>query len=558
MNSRSSRFSHFVAALGSLIWAILVVQAVRADNILSNGDFESAKWDPAWPDEWGNPGDGTVTWEQHGPDANGGGGNGHFLRLQAAAPGKSILEYRSIPLRPEWKAIEVTLRGRTTNLKVGDELWHDARVVLDFKNKARKKIGSGSPIYFGSTSKGWVKRRSAFLIPDGAVTLEVMPALFYVKSGQFDLDDIVVQPVDPAPIIAAEKARIKVPVPPREAPAPEKWAPPLRVVGNKIRNERTGGDVWLQGVNVVSLEFLVAGENVLRAAQVAVEDWKSNIIRLPVRDDFWLGRHRSQKDGGAAYRQLVDDVVTLITNRGAYVLLDLHRYRAPKMEHVDFWKDAAAHYKNHPAILFDLLNEPHGISWEVWRNGGFVSEKKTQADEDSFLGEEERNKNAEGFDSPGMQGLVDAVRSTGADNVIVAGGLDWAYDLRGIVNGFALDEREGGRGIVYSTHIYNWKHDWAGNFLLIADRHPILVGEVGADVKKMDFMPADIQENPYTWAPDLIGMVQKYRLHWTAFSFHPQATPVMLQDWTFKPTPFWGIPVKRALAGEQFELKRMR
>ena len=94
--------------------------------------------------------------------------------------------------------------------------------------------------------------------------------------------------------------------------------------------------------------------------------------------------------------------------------------------------------------------------------------------------------------------------------------------------------------------------------LACAAEHPILVGEVGADVKKMDFLPEGIQEDPYTWGPDMLGFIQKRRLNWTAWCFHPYATPVMLKDWKYTPTDFWGQPAKDALAGKQFEMKRMR
>ena len=99
---------------------------------------------------------------------------------------------------------------------------------------------------------------------------------------------------------------------------------------------------------------------------------------------------------------------------------------------------------------------------------------------------------------------------------------------------------------------------WQEKVLVVAERHPILVGEVGADIKKMDFIPASAQEDPFTWVPDMLGLIQKHRLHWTAFSFHPSATPVLITGWDYTPTPFWGVFVKEALAGKQFELKKLR
>jgi aryl-phospho-beta-D-glucosidase BglC (GH1 family) len=295
----------------------------------------------------------------------------------------------------------------------------------------------------------------------------------------------------------------------------------------------------------------------MKSAVVAVDVWKANIVRLPVNEAFWFGRTPYQDDGGVAYRELVDNVVAIVSNRGAYVLLDLHRFRAPKQEHADFWTDAATHFKNHPAVLFDLFNEPHDVSWDVWKSGGFVSEKKAGVDESAFLTEDEKIKANAGFHSVGMQALVDAARATGARNIVIVGGLSWSGDLSGIVNGYALDDK-GGNGIIYGWHNYNWHKDWQNRVLNTAEKYPIFVGETGADIKKMTFIPAKDQEDPYTWAPDMIGFIQKYKLNWTAWCLHPKATPILISDWNYTPTPFWGVFVKDALAGKQFTMARMR
>ena len=233
-------------------------------------------------------------------------------------------------------------------------------------------------------------------------------------------------------------------------------------------------------------------------------------------------------------------------------MIDLHDYRAPQEKHAAFWREVAGKYKNHPAVLFDLLNEPHDVSWEVWRDGGPVTDAKTS---DKVAAENKDRLVA--FQSVGMQGLLDAVRGTGARNVAIVGGLDWGYDLSGVLEGRALEDRSGD-GVVYSSHVYPWKRDWRGKFLAVAEKHPVFLGEVGADEKKMDFLPADVQEDPKTWAPDMLAAIQKHRLHWTAWSFHPGATPRVILDWNYTPSPFWGALVKRALAGEEFPEGRLR
>jgi hypothetical protein len=379
-----------------------------------------------------------------------------------------------------------------------------------------------------------------------------MPSLFEVKSGTVDIDDIVLKPADAEVIIARQKAReaaiakSRVPV---ETDDKSKWPPAIRAQGNRLVTVDGGKEVWLQGMNVASLEWSVSGEQVHKSIIVGIDEWKGNVIRLPVKDDYWFGR-KGQSDGGAAYRAIVDQCITLAANRGAYLVLDLHTYRAPKDEYLQFWTDAAARYKDHPAVIFDLMNEPHGISWEVWRDGGFVGEKKDR-DEAAFLTAEERAK-AQGFQSPGMQKMLDTVRATGAKNMVLVGGLDYAYRLDGIVNGFGLKEHSDGQGIIYACHIYPWKSQWQKMLLDAAAKYPILLGEVGADAKKMTFMPLEQQENWETWTPAILGLIQQHKLNWTAWCFHPGASPRMLLDWDYTPTPFWGQQAKDAIGGKQF------
>ncbi|HEY9249334.1 MAG TPA: glycoside hydrolase family 5 protein [Rariglobus sp.] len=539
-----------IPALAVLL--ILATSALPAQDtapLLKNSGMETDANADNWPDGWPHPKTGGSWLAEEG---------NHFIRMSAVEPGKLTMLYLEIPLPAGTSALEVSWRWRLTEVKPGEKPWFDARFMMEFMDAARAKIGpSPSPQYGKGTTKGWVEKKTAFLVPEGARILKFMPSLFQVASGTMDLDDIVIKPTGTAELEAAAKLRAEEAALRYVAPETDnraKWPLELRVQGNRLVDP-SGKEVWLQGLNAGNLETLPHDKQVVKSAVVGIDEWKANAIRLPVKEEFWFGRSVYQKDGGAEYRATVDQIVTLAANRGAYLILDLHRFRAPKAEHAEFWKDAAARYKNHPAVLFDLFNEPHGISWQVWRDGGFVGEKKG-TDESAFLTEEEKKKN-QGFESVGMQALIDAVRSTGAKNIVIAGGLGWAGDLSGVTEGYELKDPEG-NGIMYSWHQYNWHKGWARTVLQAAAKYPIFVGEVGADTKKMDFIPHDIQEDPYTWVPDMLGFIQKHRLNWTAWCFHPKATPVMISDWKYTPTPFWGVFAKDALGGKQFEMKRMR
>src|SRR4051794_18897452 len=222
---------------------------------------------------------------------------------------------------------------------------------------------------------------------------------------------------------------------------------PLKVVDKQLvngRNER----VRLRGVNAASLEWTSNGEgHILDTVRVAIQDWHANVIRLPLSQDRWFGKAPEQKDEGKAYHALVQQVVDLCAANGCYVMLELHwsdagewgqqigQHVMPDKNSLAFWQDFAPVYKNHPAVLYDLYNEPHNVSWDVWLKGGQVAERGR------------RGGAQVSFEAVGMQALLDAVRAAGANNVVVAGGLDWAYDMSGFLNGKQLNDPQGNRVI---------------------------------------------------------------------------------------------------------------
>jgi endoglucanase len=526
-----------------MVQPALVVPA--GTSLLSNGDFELATQDPGWPDDWDRSEGGAIAWKSEEGK--------HFLSLVSQHPQQHVQLYRIVDLPAGVTGLEFSARYRVADLKSGRFPEDKAGVILEFLDAKVKPIAAASPVSFAADSMDWTKITERMAVPPGALHLAIMPCLYRVDSGELDLAEIRVTTLNEADaaLIAAEaapaaarKRAAETVILDHEIAAPAKTLA-VHASGNRLVD---GQDriVWLQGVNVGNLSIRSDEEHkILWAVHVALTDWNANVIRLPVLDRFWFGKGRGETTGNdaEAYRAIVDKVIKIAAGKGAYVVFDLHRYLTPDASCVVFWKNAAARYKDNPAVLFDILNEPHDTSWEVWRNGGPV---------------ELKGKTPATIQSVGMQALVDAVRGTGAKNLIVAGGLGYAFDLSGIVNGYALDDK-GGDGIMYATHFYNWHGNWAKHILGTAEKYPVLVGEVGADINKMNFIPANKQEDPYTWVPDAIGFIQKNHLNWTAWCFHTRATPDLLLDWEYDtPTPFWGAFVKDALHGQQYEMKRER
>lgn len=564
-SSLSSAFARRLAcaALAVALWCGLSASHLAAAPraLVANPGFTLDENGDEWPDGW-SKGPGLAWHSEPWPGLS-------FVRLQTVEPGKSVFLFRAMPLPSSSRVLGYVVKARASDVVAGDQPWHDARILFEFRNATDAKVGPApAPLIVSrGGTQDWKTFDGRLVVPEGATQLVVLAALFHCRAGSLDAglievfehDEVAVgatPSVVPSVAQTGGAARL---APVIEPALKENWPPALRVSGNRLVTD--GGEaVRLQGVNIVSLEWNPRGERVREAALRAMEEWRANTLRLPVVESYWFGRDPSQRGDAADYRARVDEIVRLAANRGVYVVLDLHRFRAPRDEHVEFWREAARRYAGHPAVLFDLFNEPHSISWKVWRDGGLVAEKDGTSDEDVFLNAEEALRNKQAFRSPGMQALLDAVREAGADNVVIAGGLDWSYDLSGVIAGYALQEPEGGagRGIMYSTHIYNWKRDWQRNVLDVAAAHPVFVGEVGATTKIMKFVAEELQESPYTWVPNALGMMERHGLHWTGFSLHPRAAPVMIEDWSFAPTDYWGAFALRALRGERFEMTGLR
>jgi hypothetical protein len=321
----------------------------------------------------------------------------------------------------------------------------------------------------------------------------------------------------------------------------------LKVAGLRILDSKNR-PVRLRGVNAASLEWTSDGNgHILETANVAIRDWHVNIIRLPLSQDRWFGKAPEQNDGGKAYRQLVKQVVAECATQHCYIILDLHwsdcnewgrnigQHSMPDLNSVAFWKDFAPIYANNPAVIFDLYNEPHDVSWDVWLKGGMILDKPNR-----------RNAVAKTYQCVGMQEMLDTVRATGAKNVVIAGGLDWAYDFSGILDGRQLSDPKG-NGVIYASHCYDNKgdsvYDWIAKMEEATAKLPVIVGEFGGNSGPSKRVPAD------NWLLHVLQAIDDHQWSYTAWDMHPSAGPRLISDWNYTPSQRYGVFVKQALAG---------
>src|SRR5262245_7261724 len=196
------------------------------------------------------------------------------------------------------------------------------------------------------------------------------------------------------------------------------------------------------GVDRPSLEWWSGGENLSLADFRLMASWNANVVRIGLNQDFWLAESPFFDPN---YAGMVDSAVAWAEAEGMDVILQLHssgrgvlggcpistgcEQQMPDANSITFWSEVAARYRNDGRVMFNLHNAPHAVSWNVWKYGGDASD---------------------GFAAVGMQMLYELVRSTGAENLVIIGGLQWAYDLSGVPA-----NRIDGYNIVYAVHTMN-------------------------------------------------------------------------------------------------------
>ena len=272
-------------------------------------------------------------------------------------------------------------------------------------------------------------------------------------------------------------------------------APAVHVQGTTLV-DGNGRSVRLRGVNRSGAEYAcMQGWGFFdgptdSTAVAAIASWNATAVRVPLNESCWLGTDGVKAQyAGAAYQQAIADLVTRLNRAGLVAILDLHwtgpgttsqtgqqpmpnRARTP-----EFWRQVAARFGTNNAVIFDLFNEPFPDSnrdtpeaWRCWRDGGTCAGMT--------------------FEAAGMQELVTAVRTTGATNVILLGGVQYAA---GLSHWLAYQPSDPRGNVMAAWHIYNFSQCntracWDGTAAPVAAKVPLLLSELGEDDRGSAFV----------------------------------------------------------------------
>ena len=345
---------------------------------------------------------------------------------------------------------------------------------------------------------------------------------------------------------------------------------PLHVSGNRILNSN-GKPVELHGFNNSGAEYAcmegwgmfdvdtATNTSVPVSHIVAMAKWSgANAVRVSLNEQCWLGLAGVRPQyAGANYAHAIEGYVQELNAHGFAVILDLHnsapgnetslnQEEMPDAHSITFWKQVAKAFKGNRSVVFDLFNEPwpdnqslSTAAWKCWRDGGC---RQTS-----------QNGGAT-YTAVGMNQLIHAVRSVGARNIVLAGGLNFASSLD---HWLRYEPTDPDHELAASIHIYSWggcvtASCYNGVPARVAGKVPLVIGEFGADLTAGYATIAASCPPKYSgttgFDQTLLTWANAHHVSWLAWTWNPWGDCLSLvQDFTGTPTSPYGVRIQKDL-----------
>jgi endoglucanase len=361
-------------------------------------------------------------------------------------------------------------------------------------------------------------------------------------------------PTTPSPTTPPPTTPPPTTPPPTSPPPATGAAPALHVSGNKLLTA-AGATYRLLGVNRASGEFAcVQGKGMWdsatpdQASVDAMKAWNIHAVRIPLNEECWNGTNGTPN--GTTYQQAVKDYVALLVANGINPIVEMHwnygvytgnssacsdatatcQKAMPDAQYAPtFWTGVANAFKGNNAVVFDLFNEPYPdaaanwdatAAWKCWRDGGTCT--------------------GIGYQVAGMQSLVNTVRSAGASNVIMLGGVAWSNDLSQWLTYKPTDSTG---NLMAAWHTYNFNSCsstscWDDQIAKVAAQVPVHAGEIGQNSCAHDYI-----DQVMAWA-------DAHGVGYTAWTWNPWGCSggnVLITSYDGTPTSTYGEGFKAHL-----------
>ncbi|RSN43493.1 chemotaxis protein [Amycolatopsis sp. WAC 04197] len=257
----------------------------------------------------------------------------------------------------------------------------------------------------------------------------------------------------------------------------------LHVCGVKLCNQY-GKPIQLRGMSTHGIQWY--SQCVKTASLDALaNDWKADILRVAmyIQDDGYESNPRKFTD-------MVHNYIEEATKRGMYVLVDWHQLDpGDPNENTDlaktFFAEIAQRHKDKVNIIYDVANEPNGVSW---------ADVKRYAEE-----------------------VIPVIRAQDPDSVVFLGTHGWS--TFGISDGRdendILDNPVNATNIMYTFHFYAASHqdEHYDALARTADKIPVFVTEFGTQTYTGD------GGNDFTYSQKYLDLLAAKKIGWTNWNF---------------------------------------
>jgi endoglucanase len=198
----------------------------------------------------------------------------------------------------------------------------------------------------------------------------------------------------------------------------------LKVAGPHL-HDQYGHVVQLRGISSHGLQWYPQFINPVSFAHLR-DHWRIDVIRLAMYlDEGGYAENR-------AVLQVVTDGIRFAIDAGLYVVVDWHVHEHDKYDAsgdprkyeaqaVEFFTSVATQFGSHPNLIYEIANEPRGVSWQRIREYASA--------------------------------VIPAIRSIDKSNLIVVGTPEWSQGVDA-----AERDRLSDLNIAYALHFYAGSH----------------------------------------------------------------------------------------------------
>jgi len=257
----------------------------------------------------------------------------------------------------------------------------------------------------------------------------------------------------------------------------------LHVCGTKLCN-KNGKQIQLRGMSTHGLQWYRQCVTTGSLTALAT-DWRADVVRLSmyVQEDGYETNPR-------AFTDLVHTLIEQVSAQGMYVIVDWHmltpgdpNYNLTRAR--TFFTEIAQRHAARPNILYEVANEPNGVSW------GAI---KSYAEQ-----------------------IIPVIRAQDPDGIVLVGTRAWSS--LGVSEGASETEVTGNpvnaTNIMYTFHFYAASHgtEYLNTLSRAADRIPMFVTEFGTQ----NYAGEDV--NDFTMSQRYLDLMANKKISWVNWNF---------------------------------------